>query len=286
MVAGEVILPRTGRRHGVRQRIPALRGRRPIPTRSVSEVFVLEKKRVRLEGFGAISSHCNRGAFSLDPKRSNTYVFLPFTAVSLTHYARNLPVKTPYFAVALAVAALTLAPASNPCQAGQLTYDFVEGSTAPNPGEIGATITLESPAASPTTTWIISALSDIVLIHVIDSSLFTDGFSGAFPLGAIGSPLSSADGQALSVGIIDSVPTNSLVNIVIEPTHTLFEIGGGPSGTNTVPGTWLVAAASVPEPASAVQAGIAIATGLALAAFRKRKEARRRRPVGPLDANQ
>jgi hypothetical protein len=196
-------------------------------------------------------------------------------------------VKMPYFAVALAVVVLSLAPASNPCQADSVTYEFTEGSGAPNPGEIGATITLSSPPASSTTTWTInsSQLSDILSLQIIDPALFLNGFTGSFPLGAIESSLGSADGQVLSVGIIDSVPGNSVFNIAIEPTQTLFELGGGPSGTNTVPGTWLVSA-SVPEPASAVQAGIAMATGLGLAAFRKRKEARRQRPVGPSDANQ
>ena len=196
--------------------------------------------------------------------------------------------KTPIIVVALAVVALTLAPASNPCQAGSVTYDFTESSGAPHPGEIGATITLSSPPASPTTTWTInsSQLSDILNLQIIDPLLFLNGFIGSFPLGAIDSPLGSADGQVLSVGIIDSLPANSVFNVVIEPTQTLFELGGGPSGTNTVPGTWLVSASAVPEPASAVLTGIASATGLALAAFRKRKEARRLRPVGPLDAIQ
>jgi hypothetical protein len=195
--------------------------------------------------------------------------------------------KTSYFAVALAVVALSLAPASLPCQAGSVTYGFTEGPGAPNPGEIGATITLASPPASATSTWTLnsSQLSDILSLQIIDPALFLNGFVGSFPLGAILSPLGSADGQVLSVGIIDSLPANSVFNVVIEPTKTLFELGGGPSGTNTVPGTWLVSA-SVPEPASAVQAGIASAIGLALAAFRKRKEARRQRPVGPLDAIQ
>jgi hypothetical protein len=47
------------------------------------------------------------------------------------------------------VVALTLTPASNPSHAGTVTYDFTEGTGAPNPGEIGATITLSSPPASP-----------------------------------------------------------------------------------------------------------------------------------------
>ena len=42
--------------------------------------------------------------------------------------------KTPIMVVALAVVALTLAPASNPCQAGSVTYSFTEGSTGPRPG--------------------------------------------------------------------------------------------------------------------------------------------------------
>ncbi len=35
--------------------------------------------------------------------------------------------KTPYFSAVLAVVALTIACASSSCQAGSVTYDFVEG---------------------------------------------------------------------------------------------------------------------------------------------------------------
>ena len=61
--------------------------------------------------------------------------------------------KTPIIGVALAVVALTIAPSSNPCQAGSVTYNFTEGSEFPDPGEIGATITISSPPASPTSFW-------------------------------------------------------------------------------------------------------------------------------------
>ena len=55
---------------------------------------------------------------------------------------------------------------------------------------------------------------------------------------------------------------------------------------NPISGIWIFTFTAVPEPASAVHAGIACASGLALAAFRKRTEVRRQRPVGPLEANQ
>ena len=41
--------------------------------------------------------------------------------------------KARYFSVVLAVVALTLASACNPCQAGSITYDFVEGINVTNP---------------------------------------------------------------------------------------------------------------------------------------------------------
>ena len=48
--------------------------------------------------------------------------------------ARKHPVKTPLLVVVLTVIALTLASASTPCQAGSVTYDFVEGDGARIPG--------------------------------------------------------------------------------------------------------------------------------------------------------
>jgi hypothetical protein len=191
-------------------------------------------------------------------------------------------VKTPIIVVALAVVALTLAPASNPCQAGSVTYEFTEGSGAPNPGEIGATITLESPPASPSSTWTItsSQLSDIINLQIIDRTLFLNGFTGAFVTSSIPVSITSNTGQFIDAGVVLSHTQTQ--EIEFGTTSTIFEPG---ADQNIVTGTW-TALASVPEPASAVQAGIASAIGLALAAFRKRKEARRQRPVGPLDANQ
>jgi hypothetical protein len=92
---------------------------------------------------------------------------------------RNRPLKIRIIVVALAVAALSLAPAGNPCQAGTVTYDFVEGIGAPNPGEIGATITFFSPPASATSNWMTSEASSIDNIQILDSGLFLDGFTGA-----------------------------------------------------------------------------------------------------------
>jgi len=195
--------------------------------------------------------------------------------------------KTPYFAVALVVVALSLAPASFPCQAGSVTYGFTEGTGAPNPGEIGATITLSSPPATPTSPWEITSLSDISSVQITDPLLFPDSKTGNLPILEILSsdPITSLTGHTITSGGFWDTEVEH--RIVIFPTVTWFEsvYPNPPGSTNFVNGSW-VASASVPEPASAVQAGIAVAIGLALAAFRKRKEARRQRPVGPLGANQ
>jgi hypothetical protein len=192
--------------------------------------------------------------------------------------------KTPMVVVALAVVALSLAPASNSCQAGTVTYDFVEGTGAPNPGETGATITVFSPPASATHGWIISQLSDISSITIIDPGLLPSGFTGGFTVasGVLQGPLTSNTGSQIDLGTIaDHIPFTKFFDIFsLATSFSTIESG------NNVPGEWIVAAAAVPEPASAVSAGIAIAIGLGLAAFRKRNEVRRQRPVGPLHANQ
>ena len=189
--------------------------------------------------------------------------------------------KTPFIVVARVVLALALAPASNPCHAGSVTYNFTEFTGAPNPGEIGATITMASPPASPTSPWSAPGVGDINDILIIDPALFPNGFTGEFPITSVGSQITS-NGPILLGGIIISMP--QLLEIEIFETDTFFaDIHEGVG--NFVDGTW-IASQTVPEPASAVLAGSASAIGLALAAFRKRKEARRQRPVGPLDANQ
>jgi hypothetical protein len=190
--------------------------------------------------------------------------------------------KTPVIVFALVVAALSVMPAGNPSHAGTVTYDFVEGPGAPNPGEIGATITCFSPPVSATSRWNTDDASSIEGIVILDSGLFLDGFTGTFiPLLVLNSDISSTEGPFLSSAeITDPSGTHA---IGIGQDNSIFV--SATTAVNVVTGSWTVSA-SVPEPASAVQAGIASATGLALAAFRKRKEARRQRPAGPLHANQ
>ena len=91
----------------------------------------------------------------------------------------------------------------------------------------------------------------------------------------------STSGMSIDSGVF--IASDNILGIVFDTQITGFSQGG--DGGQFVGGTW-TPLASVPEPASAVQAGIASAIGLALAAFRKRKEPRRQRPVGPLDASQ
>ena len=188
--------------------------------------------------------------------------------------------KTRYFAVALAVVALTLAPGFNPCEAGSVTYGFTEGSGAPNPGTIGATITFLSPPAQASSGWSTNASTDVSGLLITDSALFPDNFTGTFPLEPISRTIESSTGQTIDQGELDSAVDHRFIQI--SPESTEFGI---PAAQNVVQGSWTVLT-SVPEPATAVQAGIAIAIGVGLAAFRKLKEARRQRPVGPLDASQ
>jgi hypothetical protein len=192
---------------------------------------------------------------------------------------RSGSVNTPKIVGFLVLVALTFAPASNPCQAGSITYNFVEGSGAPNPGEVGATMTLNSPPASATSSWSITNASDISNLQIIDSALFPTGFTGALSSGLLEQPLVSASGARLDSGVLvfNFPPTLVLITTFGSSETGFFTAFTG----NEVVGIW-----AVPEPDSAVLAGIASAIGLALAAFRKRKEAHRQRPVGPLHANQ
>lgn len=190
--------------------------------------------------------------------------------------------KITSLAVVLAIAALTLAPATDPCQAASIQYAFVEGTGAPHPGESGAEISLSSPPALSTASWTITNLDPIIAIRIFDPDLFPDGFTGLFPLtgGGLYSDLESATGSTIDQGYIES--QSGSYSIHIGGGDTAFE---SETGLIIVSGQWL-AVSPVPEPASVVPAGIAGAIGLALTAFRKRNEARRQRPVGALDANQ
>jgi hypothetical protein len=191
--------------------------------------------------------------------------------------------KTPYFALALVVLAVPFAPASFPCQAGTVTYEFVEGSGAPNPGEIGATITFLSPPASPTSFWGASILADYLGVQINDPDLFPSGTTGVIVPVLIQQPVYSETGATLTGGALQ-FPGGLQIFFPASSGFSPQSLFISHPLEHNVSGTWNVLA-SVPEPASAVQAGIAVVIGLALAAFRKRKEARRQRPVGPLDAN-
>ena len=187
--------------------------------------------------------------------------------------------KFAFILVAHVVVALTLAPASNPCHAGSVTYNFREGPGAPHPGETGATISIASPPASPSSPWSALPGQHVILgVHIFDSALFPTGFTGDIIPHL--QDLFESTGPLIEFGGFDS-----LQQVALGIKSTILTNFTTPGANNAVTGTWIVAE-TVPEPASAVQAGIASAIGLALAAFRKRKEARRQRPVGPLDANQ
>ena len=173
--------------------------------------------------------------------------------------------KITSLAVVLASVALTLASASNPCQAGSITYDFVEATGAPNPGDIGATITISSPPAQSSSGWDTASVLDVIGLQILDHNLFISGYAGPFRTSSISGQIISPTGPAIGAG--DLVDIQHHIEISIEAlSNTDFS---SPGLDHSVPGTWSLAQ-TVPEPASAVQAGIAIAIGLALAAFRKR----------------
>ena len=156
--------------------IEARKRRRMQPT-----ILALEDR--RLLSNIAVTNTASRGTGSLAWAVSQANLNGGAETITFDKTARIRPMRTPFFSFILAVVALTLASASNPSQAGSVTYDFVEGTGAPNPGEIGATITLSSPPATPSSGWTTSVSSDILGLQIIDRAvLFGNGdfFIGTF----------------------------------------------------------------------------------------------------------
>jgi hypothetical protein len=126
----------------------------------------------------------------------------------------------------------------------------------------------------------------VLSLTISDPNLFSVPFSGPYVPSFLFASLVSLTGQIIDDG--DLLGNGDAMEIFFGPAETGFTVNaaaGGNDVPNIIQGTWSPLAA-VPEPASAVQAGIACTISLALAAFSKRKEAWRQRPVGQLEANQ
>ena len=152
------------------------------------------------------------------------------------------------------ICAFVLCAAS--ASAGSLTYNFIEGSSAPNPGEIGATVTVLSPPAIATAGWTTDNPADVLSLNIIDSSLFPSGYTGPMFVDALALNLVSLTGSNIDDAVLQSTTQN--LAVAISTTATGFN----DPNSNYIAGAWL-ASAAVPEPSSLLLAGTAGLAGLA-----------------------
>jgi PEP-CTERM motif len=161
--------------------------------------------------------------------------------------------------IAFAVVALALAICTGSAKAASVTYDFIEGSTAPNPGMIGGIFVIASPPASATSGWS-GDYTDVISYQITDPSIGMVGFYTPTE-----GTVSSSTGAELDGGGIGSVlganVTNSKANFAAGTLNS--------SGHTLAHGTFVLAAA-VPEPSSLVLAGTAALAGLGLWTRRRR----------------
>ena len=134
--------------------------------------------------------------------------------------------------------------------AGSLTYNFIEGSSAPNPGEIGATITVLSSPAIATAGWSTDNPANVLSLNIIDSSLFPGGYTGPMLVDALALNLVSLTGSNIDDAVLQSTTQN--LTVAISTTATSFN----DPNSNDIAGAWL-ASAAVPEPSSFLLAGTA-----------------------------
>jgi hypothetical protein len=159
--------------------------------------------------------------------------------------------------IAFAAVALALAICTGSAEAASVTYVFVEGSTAPNPGTIGGIFVIASPPASATSGWSGTG-SDVLSYQITDPAIGAVGFYT--PETAL--TLSSSTGAELDGGEI-------VAFMGAYGSRTAFSTGHLQGSNASVTGTFVLAA-SVPEPSSLVLAGTAALAGLAVWARRRR----------------
>ena len=145
--------------------------------------------------------------------------------------------------------------------AGSVTYDFIEGPSAPDPGTVGAFFVVASPPASATSGWSTSNAADVLELEITDPKI---GPVGSYLTGIV-VELISLDGKFLDAGFY--IAGNAGTGLV------QFEIGVGPNGTTidgpTGEATGQFVLATVPEPSSLLLAGTASLAGLGLWARRR-----------------
>jgi hypothetical protein len=165
----------------------------------------------------------------------------------------------------LSLGALALTLWAVPAQAALVTYHFIEGAEAPNPGRVGAILEFASPPAFPDQSWEIDSGTDSILsFRITDSAVapvgsYTPSFAervtsstGArLDSGNIVGDMMTGQGTVQAETFISGLPGGDILEMV--------GVGGGfqPHGD------WVLAvAAAVPEPSSFLLAGTAALAGL------------------------
>ncbi len=168
---------------------------------------------------------------------------------------------------------IVLALCAASCQAGTVTWQFVESSGGSGAGTIGGLLTLISPPVdlTPGTSWT-ATTPDVVNFQVLDSAI---GPVGTYNLSLnVASILEGIGPNFVNVHEVSGENAGGDVAFSnISGTLNASDLGvglaGGGSGINAN-GDWVLVA-SVPEPSSLVLAGIAAFAGLGVWARRRHK---------------
>jgi hypothetical protein len=163
--------------------------------------------------------------------------------------------------VSIPALALTLSMALgvvHPCDAGSVTYDFIEGAGAPNPGTVGGILTFASPPASPDTSWSTSSVADVLDFQITDKKISA---VGSYNLNGSPPTVTSLTGARLDSGNVYGFFISGGYTIdatfSTNPGQSII-VGYGLAAPST-PGDWALATAVVPEPSSLVMGSISIA---------------------------
>jgi PEP-CTERM motif len=140
--------------------------------------------------------------------------------------------------------------------AGSVTYDFIEGPDAPNPGTVGAFFVFASPPASAMTGWSTNNTADVLNFEITDPKI---GQVGSYTIGSVFvDPVVSQNGTSLDNGqylSFSNIPS-ALVLVILGSTPNSDRIQNGVTTT----GNFVLA--PVPEPSSLMLAGTAALAGL------------------------
>ncbi|WP_165223309.1 PEP-CTERM sorting domain-containing protein [Aquisphaera insulae] len=163
------------------------------------------------------------------------------------------------------VLGLILAWCVTPAQAGQITYEFVQGSDGPHPGEVAAALIFAEPPAFPDAGWKTSDVASILQFSVLDADFAQLGTYTP----QLVQEIRSETGSILIGGQITGLANGVAI-------HTLMDLDSGQSllvnlvTGKGIHGDWIAvvqAPGAVPEPSTLAMAGIGVVACLAARAL-------------------